>query len=204
MIVVGIDPGKTIGLCSYDSDAKRVVRCLSTQDPVEALYWVEEFNVADPIGIERARIYRMGGGDVANTIEQVGWFLASLQADLPQGNEAIIDCDGAYTVERRAVVAALGDVVGKTVLKDGGVWAALCDLHPDAMRAPVAGRPGKPAEPPRLRSGSKTQWTKGKPAVAAIEAVPAGPLYGVTSHCRAALAVAWTLARHLENSSTGK
>ena len=53
MIVVGIDPGRTIGLCAYDSDEKRVVRCLSTQDPVEALYWVEEFSISDPIGIER-------------------------------------------------------------------------------------------------------------------------------------------------------
>ena len=204
MIVIGIDPGKTIGLCAYDSEAKRVDRSWSTTSIYDAIQWVEEYPAGTQIGIERARIYGMGGGEVANTIEQVGWFLASLQADLPQGNDAIIDCDGVYTVERRAVVAALGQIVGQTVLKDTGVWSALCDLHPDAMRAPVAGRPGKPAEPPRLRSGSKTQWTKGKPAVAAIEAVEAGPLYGVTSHCRAALAVAWTLARHLESNRTGK
>lgn len=179
MIVIGIDPGATIGVCAYDTVARRVIE--SQSEPVKhARYlasWVQDYSAA-AIGIERARIYGKGGGQVADTIEQVGWFLAMLGADLPRSKDAIVDCDGVYTVERRAVVKALSLAVGQQVQGDAGVWAALCALHHDATRRPVAAKPA----------------TRTKPAV---EAVDAGPLYGVTAHERAALAVAWTLAQHL-------
>lgn len=183
MLTIGIDPGATIGVCVYDAEDRCVLDTLTTRRPREAVEWARGWldscsSWSPYIGIERARIYAKGGAQVADTIEQVGWLLASLQADLPQSNAAIVDCDGVYTVERRAVVSALSEAMGQTVKGDAGVWAALCALHPDATRRPMAERPA----------------TRTKPAV---EAVRAGPLYGVTAHERAALAVAWTLAKHL-------
>ena len=184
MIVIGIDPGNTIGLCVYDTEAKRSLFAGQYTTPEMALnaiegvkYWGLE---ADAIGIERARIYGAGGASVANTIEQVGWLLASLGAHLPDGKDAIQECGARiiYTLERRAVVSALSDAVGQSVKGDAGVWQALCTLHPGAAQRPVAGKPA----------------TRTKPAVDAVEA---GPLYGVSSHARAALAVAWTLGKHL-------
>ena len=202
MIIIGIDPGATIGICVYDTTAGRALFSAEHSDVKQAA--PEVFRLlheckAEAIGIERARIYGIGGNEVANTIEQVGWLLALFAARLPGSADAIVDCgDNVWTVERRAVVKALTADVGQTVLKDGGVWGALKALHPDADRRPVAGIPGRPEELPRLRAGSKKLWTKGKPAVPAVDAVEAGPLYGVSSHARAALAVAWALGKHLE------
>lgn len=183
MIVIGIDPGATIGLCVYDTTAGRVLFSAQHRDPAEAVDHAMHLTVvhkAQAIGIERARIYGAGGASVANTIEQVGWLLGRFQASLPAGSEAIQQCDWLrWTVERRAVVKALSAEMGESVKGDAGVWQALCRLHPDAVRRPVAAKPA----------------TRTKPAV---EAVEAGPLFGVSSHARAALAVAWALGKHLE------
>jgi hypothetical protein len=109
----------------------------------------------------------------------VGWLLASLGASLPDSSAAIVHCGGdVHTLERRAVVSALTAAVGQSVTGDAGVWQALCTLHPGAAQRPVAAKPA----------------TRTKPAVDAVEA---GPLFGVSSHARAALAVAWTLGQHL-------
>lgn len=183
MLTIGIDPGATIGVCVYDAEDRRVLDRLTTRSPREAVdfardWWDGGSTRLPRIAIERARIYAKGGAQVADTLEQVGWMLAMLDGHLPQSNAAIVDCDGVYTVERRAVVSALSVAMGQQVKGDAGVWAALCALHPDATRRPVAERPA----------------TRTKPAV---EGVRAGPLYGVTAHERAALAVAWTLAKHL-------
>lgn len=183
MIIIGIDPGATIGLCVYDTTAKRALFAGQHRDPVEAVNHVrhldQEYGSAG-IGIERARIYGAGGASVANTIEQVGWLLGQLGALLPASSEAVTFClSGVYTLERRAVVKALSTEMGQSVKGDAGVWAALCRVHPDAVRRPVVGKPA----------------TRTK---AAVEAVEAGPLFGVSSHARAALAVAWALGKHLE------
>lgn len=184
MKILGIDPGNTIGLCVYDTEAKRAVWAGQYATPQEAMNEVRSAcRRHDPIGaigIERARIYGAGGRTVANTIEQVGWLLASLGASLPDGKDAICDCGGdVFTLERRAVVSALGAAVGQSVKGDAGVWQALCTLHPGAAQRPVAAKLA----------------TRTKPAVDAVEA---GPLFGVSSHARAALAVAWTLGRYLD------
>jgi len=179
-IIIGIDPGATIGLCVYDTTAGQALASLTTRDPVEAVGWVKLGADHDAIGIERARIYGAGGASVANTIEQVGWLLASLGASLPDSSAAIVRCGAdVHTLERRAVVSTLSAAVGQSVKGDAGVWQALCTLHPGAAQRPVAAKPA----------------TRTKPAV---EAVEAGPLYGVSSHARAALAVAWALGKHLE------
>ena len=183
MIIIGIDPGATIGIAVYDTTAGRVLYSGQYCDSVEAsdhAMHLTAVHKAHAIGIERARIYGAGGAHVANTIEQVGWLLGRFQASLPAGSEAIQQCDWLrWTVERRAVIKALSAEMGESVKGDAGVWQALCRVHPDAVRRPVVGKPA----------------TRTKPAV---EAVEAGPLYGVSSHARAALAVAWALGRHLE------
>ena len=184
MIIIGIDPGATIGIAVYDTTAGRVLFSVEHRNPdltVSAVSALRECHIVRAIGIERARIYGAGGASVANTIEQVGWLLASLGAHLPTSGEAIQECGArlVYTLERRAVVKALSVEMGQAVQGDAGVWAALCRAHPDAVRRPVVGKPA----------------TRTKPAV---EAVEAGPLYGVSSHARSALAVAWALGRYLE------
>lgn len=182
-VIIGIDPGATIGLCVYDTTAKRATFAVHHHDPrltLAAISACRDMHPDAAIGIERARIYSKGGAHVADTIEQVGWLLGKLSASLPKGGDAICDCWGrVYTLERRAVVKALSVEMGQSVQGDAGAWQALCRLHPDAVRRPVAAKPA----------------TRTKPAV---EAVEAGPLYGVSSHARAALAVAWTLGKHLE------
>ena len=183
MIVIGIDPGATIGVCVYDTTAGCVMYSAQYRDLLQVTHYVgavRQTHVVRAIGIERARIYGAGGASVANTIEQVGWLLASLGASLPDTGDAIAYCGASvHTLERRAVVKALSTEMGESVKGDAGVWQALCRLHPDAMRRPVVGKPA----------------TRTKPAV---EAVEAGPLFGVSSHARAALAVAWALGKHLE------
>jgi hypothetical protein len=180
--ILGIDPGATIGLCVYDTETRRVVCSEQYTDLIRAMSqvaYLDDVHNVDAIGIERARIYGAGGASVANTIEQVGWLLASLGASLPDSSAAIVRCGGdVHTLERRAVVSALSTAVGQSVKGDAGVWQALCTLHPGAAQRPVAAKPA----------------TRTKPSVDAVEA---GPLFGVSSHARAALAVAWTLGQHL-------
>jgi hypothetical protein len=181
--ILGIDPGATIGLAVYDTETRRAVwadQYTALGAAMAGISYARLWKGAEVIGIERARIYGAGGASVANTIEQVGWLLASLGASLPDSSAAIVRCGGdVHTLERRAVVSALTAAVGQSVKGDAGVWQALCTLHPGAAQRPVAGKPA----------------TRTKPAVDAVEA---GPLYGVSSHARAALAVAWTLGKHLE------
>ena len=182
MKILGIDPGATIGLCVYDTETRRAVwadQCTALGAAMAGISYARLWKGAEVIGIERARIYGAGGASVANTIEQVGWLLASLGASLPDSSAAIVRCGAdVHTLERRAVVSALTAAVGQSVKGDAGVWQALCTLHPGGGQRPVAGKPA----------------TRSKPAVDAVEA---GPLYGVSSHARAALAVAWTLGQHL-------
>jgi hypothetical protein len=181
--ILGIDPGATIGLCVYDTEAKRAVFAAQHTDPMEAVHHVRHLITVwwpKGIGIERARIYGTGGNEVANTIEQVGFILGKLAERLPDNSGSICECGGGYyTVTRQAVVSALSVAVGQSVKGDAGVWQALCTLHPGGGQRPVAAKPA----------------TRQKPAVDAVEA---GPLFGVSSHARAALAVAWTLGKHLE------
>lgn len=185
MVIIGIDPGATIGLCVYDTTTGRALFAVHHHDPhltLAAISALRETHPGAAVGIERARIYGKGGAHVADTIEQVGWLLGSLGAYLPPGTDAIQPCgnfSSVYTLERRAVVKALSTEMGESVKGDAGVWQAMCRLHPDAMRRPVVGKPA-----------TRTR--------AAVDAVEAGPLYGVSSHARSALAVAWALGKHLE------
>lgn len=193
MRIIGIDPGKTIGLCVYDTDGRRVLKAACVTSAQEALRWVQaEYRINDdgmaPVAIERPRIYQSAGNELCDTIEQTGWLVGMLGGEYPPQPKAsgvyvcpptmAHDCE-VYLLERRAVVGALSAAMGQTVKGDAGVWQALKALHPDAMRRPVG-----------YRAATRT-----KPAVTPVEG---GPLYGVTSHAQQAVAVAWALARHLE------
>jgi hypothetical protein len=99
VIVIGIDPGATIGVAAYDTAAGRVLYSAQYRDPLQVTHYVgavRQTHVVGAIGIERARIYGAGGASVANTIEQVGWLLASLGASLPtakmQSATAAVTC----------------------------------------------------------------------------------------------------------------
>lgn len=209
MIILGIDPGKAIGLCLYDTDARRVVVAESAEAATvnDALHRL--LPAADATVIERPRVYGMGGNEMADTIEQCGWLIRRcggmpVAATLDGAGGAFL-CwgDRVYTCERRGALKALSDTIGSDVRKDAGVWAALLTLHgPDAERAPqeaIAGRPYLP----RIQSVTATktraavQGQREQTAIEAREAVPAGPLHGVRAHERAALAVAWSLGKVL-------
>lgn len=142
MRIVGIDPGKTVGLCLYDTEQWRAVaagQCLSAAAvPKQIAVWSGLFGV-DAIAIERPRLYSKGGNEIADTIEQFGALWSSWA-----GPEASLPCEvvavspGAYRIaqgriawalERRAVVGELSELLACAVKGDAGVWAALVELH---------------------------------------------------------------------------
>ena len=86
-LIIGIDPGKTIGLCVYDTDARRVLKAACVVSPQTALEWVQaEYRANDgmtPVAIERPRIYQSAGNELCDTIEQVGWMLGELKGAYP-------------------------------------------------------------------------------------------------------------------------
>lgn len=179
MRVLGIDPGKTIGLCVYDTVLRKVMDATQCHTVSEAhreitrMAFVDQFKM---YAIERPRIYSKGGGEIADTLEQFGalWVVCTrFAAAMP--SEWLPRVPGAYRVtagptpvwalERRAVLGELSSQLGAQVKGDAGVWAALCDLH----------------------------GGKGIADARQTKKAPAGPL-GVLAglpHARAALAVAY-------------
>jgi hypothetical protein len=164
-LILGIDPGKTIGLCVYDDQDRRVVSSETcTVAEIDAalhrLLPTVQWTV-----IERPRVYGMGGGEIANAIEQCGWLihrcggLPGCVAEPALEGSFLCWGRGVFTCERRGALRALSGALGETVAKDAGVWAALVTLHGEG-------------------SGKK-----------------GGALGGCKSHSRAALAVAWTAAQ---------
>lgn len=143
MRVLGIDPGKTIGLCVYDTVLRRVMdatQCHTVSDAhreITRMAFVDQFKM---YAIERPRIYSKGGGEIADTLEQFGalWVVCTrFAAAMP--SEWLPRVPGAYRVtagptpvwalERRAVLGELSTQIGTQVKGDAGVWTALCDLH---------------------------------------------------------------------------
>lgn len=161
MIILGIDPGKAIGLCLYDSESKAVLssEVCDARGVDAALHRL--LPSAELIAIERPRIYGVGGREIADSCEQCGWLVrrcGGMAFSAPETGlgGAIVSWGGpVFTLERRAVLRALSDAIGQSVTKDAGVWQALVALHGEG-------------------SGKK-----------------GGALHGVKSHAKAALAVAW-------------
>ena len=134
MITLGLDPGKTLGLCLYDSTLARVLEAVvcTAEDVDEHLHRM--LPRADRIGIERVRAYGLAGKSIADGIEQTGWLIRRCGGDCAPGSDekgvATWRTDGRLvSLERRAVLRALSDAVGSDVRKDAGVWAALVTLH---------------------------------------------------------------------------
>ena len=202
MIILGIDPGKAIGFCLYDTAKRRaVISLVCPAEDIEGAV-VRLLPHADLVAIERPRIYQSGGNDIADACEQFGWLLHRCggkvtRKDLGGGASAF---GHVAALERRAVTGALSRAMGQQVQGDAGVWRALMQLHgPDADRAPQAAVTGRPYLP-RIQSVTATktraavQGQREQTAIAACAEVPAGPLFGVASHARQALAVAWAAA----------
>lgn len=185
MIVIGIDPGQTIGLCVYASDSRQVLQAAqahSVRDAFAVFGDMRSRHSVYCVAIERPRIYSKGGSDIADTLEQFGALWALMGASgFAMPAESGCAAPGAYrvqsphalltrwAVERRAVVAQLTAELGGTVKGDAGVWAALVDLHGGKGVADVR-------------------------ATAKREAGPLGLLAGLP-HARAALAVAYVAAK---------
>lgn len=143
MRVLGIDPGKTIGLCVYDTALRKVLDAVQVHTVADAhreitrMAFVDQFKA---YAIERPRIYSKGGGEIADTLEQFGalWVVCTrFAAAMP--SESLPRLPGAYRVqagptpvwalERRAVLSELSTQISAQVKGDAGVWTALCDLH---------------------------------------------------------------------------
>lgn len=161
MIILGIDPGKAIGLCLYDSTARRVLAAevCTAAEVDDALHRL--LPQASVVAIERPRIYGLGGNDIADACEQFGWLLRRCggkvtRKDLGGGASTFGRIAG---LERRSVTSALSAALGQQVRGDSGVWQALKSLHGENC------------------------------------AKKGGALFGVSSHARQALAVAWSAAK---------
>lgn len=185
MLLIGIDPGQTIGLCVYASHTRRILQAAQAHSVQDALAIFADMRFQHSVwsvAIERPRIYSKGGGDIADTLEQFGALWARVgPADFAMPAESGCAAPGAYrfqgpsslitrwAIERRAVVAQLSAELGATVKGDAGVWAALVDLHGGKGVADLR-------------------------ATAKREAGPLGLLAGLP-HARAALAVAYVAAK---------
>ena len=134
MNTLGIDPGKALGLCLYDSTHARVLEAVvCTAADVDG-HLHRLLPRADMTAIERVRAYGLAGKTIADGIEQTGWLIRRCGGDCAPGSDergiASWRVDGRLvSLERRAVLRALSDAVGSDVRKDAGVWAALVTLH---------------------------------------------------------------------------
>jgi hypothetical protein len=177
MRVIGIDPGKTIGLCLYDGqqvlaavEAKGDAALLSVRDIVSD--WTQADEVT-AIAVEWPRIYSKAGNEVADTCIQTGmiWWMLGAR-ELPNKDLVGQWCYRRdvylYALTRQAIVKKLSEKMGQSVKTDSGVWSALVDLHGGKGIADKRTTKGQAGGPLSLLSG--------KP------------------HARAALAVAWVAA----------
>jgi hypothetical protein len=187
MRIIGIDPGKTVGMVLYDTVEAKVIDAiegkgegalLSIRDFVRD--WVDMDKVK-AIAIEWPRIYSKAGNDVADTCIQAGmlWWMLGART-LPHEGLNWSYQKGVYlhTVTRQQVVKFLGDTMGQPVRTDAGVWSALVQLHGGAG---VADKRTTKKE----RGGPLAELI-GKP------------------HAKAALAVAWAVANTVDTDGRVK
>ena len=157
----GIDPGERTGWCLYDPDARRVVRACTM--PTN-MFPTPEF-LDDGTLIRRQVHYAVerpiGYGPTRPQLVECGITFGRLWERLCASNK------NAEFMLRREVCTILSDATNGEVRvrNDSTAWAALCLLHGDG-------------------ADRKAKIKKGQ----IVE--PGGPLAGVRSHERAALAVA--------------
>jgi hypothetical protein len=173
--IIGIDPGKTVGLVLYDKDNACALDAYQVQAGDEQLPQVMDIvdswiaQGASIVAIEWPRIYAKAGNDVADTIAQCGMLWWALGArSMPDAAPVWLKKRSVYgyAVYRSTVCALLSGHMGQLVRSDGGVWAALIDIH--GGRGKADGRKVGPFA-----------CLTGKP------------------HARAALAVAWTASQSM-------
>ena len=186
MKILGIDPGKTIGLAVYDTREQAVTeasQARTVQDIAEYVRQALGAGRVDAFAIERPRIYSHAGNELADTIEQFGavWRVCGGSAPMPAETQAAqagvyrVEVSGwdfvrpLYAVERRAVVRELYRVLGEDVRGDAGVWAALVELHGGrgtadrrATRAEPAGVLGLLHGLPHARAAFACAWAAGQ------------------------------------------
>ena len=186
MKILGIDPGKTIGLAVYDTREQAVTEASQARTVQEIAEYVRQALGAgrvDAFAIERPRIYSHAGNELADTIEQFGavWRVCGGTAPMPAETQAVqagvyrVEVSGwdfvrpLYAVERRAVVRELYRVLGEDVRGDAGVWAALVELHGGrgtadrrATRAEPAGVLGLLHGLPHARAAFACAWAAGQ------------------------------------------
>lgn len=186
MRIIGIDPGKTIGLALYDSDSKQVLDAAEGRGEQAILFaqalvydWLQEG--ASAVGIEWPRIYSKAGNDVADTCIQTGmlcWMLGARLFPVESGQWILQKNMYLHTVTRQQVVKSLGDKMGQAVRTDAGVWAALVQLH--------GGSGVADKRTTKKERGGPLAEVIGKP------------------HAKAALAVAWAVANTIDTDGRVK
>ncbi len=138
MRVIGIDPGKTVGMVLYDG-TKVIDAAQATGDG--ALLMVRDF-IADwirdkdsySIVVEWPRIYSKAGNEVADTCIQAGmiwWMLGARGLPYKETGPQWSYQQGLqlHALTRQQIVKGLSERMGQAVKTDAGVWAALVDLH---------------------------------------------------------------------------
>lgn len=167
MIAIGIDPGKTVGLCLYDGD--KVLAAEQCTSAAEAVRWAMSWWLQHPeavVAVEWPRMYGVGGNEIADTCAQAGWIWAAMGATCLPADGV---CKGLRALTRVEVVSALSRQMGQQVRGDAGVWAAMLELH--GGKGVADKKPGKKEE------GGPLGLLAGKP------------------HAKAALAVAFVASR---------
>ena len=171
MKAIGVDPGRTIGLCLYDLDARRVIdacECRFAEDAVDVVHAWRRDNDYPRVAIEWPRAYGLAGNDIADACAQAGalyWACGGRLLPAEPEDPRIGDtCVVALT--RQQVTKRLSQELAEQVKGDAGVWSALLTIHG-----------GKGVADKRS--------TKASP-----EAGPLSLLAG-KPHAKAALAVAW-------------
>lgn len=187
MKVIGIDPGKTIGMCLYDLDRKEVVDALEFTGEQAVLGvmsmvhdWMLDGDVR-AVAVEWPRIYSKAGNDVADTCIQTGmicWMLGIRLLPFENGHWNYARNAFMYSITRQQVVKALTETMGQIVRSDAGVWAAMLELH-----------------------GGK--GVADKRATKTVEGGPLALLSG-KPHAKAALAVAWAVANTVDTDGSVK
>ena len=173
MIAIGIDPGKTIGLCLYDGERVLAAeQCSTAAEAVQhAMAWWLQYPEA-VVAVEWPRVYGIGGNDIADTCAQAGWIWGRLGGITPP-IEGITT--GMRALTRGEVVSALSRRMGQQVRGDAGVWAALVELH--------GGKGIADCKPNKKGEGGPLGLLAGKP------------------HAKAALSVAWAVVDTVQRVS---
>jgi hypothetical protein len=138
MKVIGIDPGKTVGMVLYDG-SKVIDAAQATGGG--ALLMVRDFTAdwirndgVEAVVIEWPRIYSKAGNEVADTCIQAGmlwWMLGARGLPYKEEGAQWSYQKGVHlhVLTRQQIVKGLSEKMGQSVKTDAGVWAALVDLH---------------------------------------------------------------------------